>query len=61
MKTPIKAGSKVIVVEGMHQGETGVVTSLARQYDEGSMRWNVWFDNDKGHKIKTRLSWIREL
>lgn len=59
-KTAIKAGSKVLCVEGVDQGESGTVTHTQRLFDGGHMRWVVWFDNDKGKKIRTRLNWVRE-
>lgn len=59
----IKSGSQVICVEGVHQGEKGKVTSVFRRYDEESvqMRKMVSFENERGRRITTRLSWCREI
>lgn len=55
----IKKGSTVLIVEGPHQGERGVVTQLLRIFDADSkvMRWTVWING----RIKTRLNWVREV
>jgi ribosomal protein L24 len=62
MPTAIKKGSKVLVVEGPSKGREGTVTKLAREYDREMQvtRWTVWLDTGKW-KIKTRLSWVREV
>jgi len=62
MPTAIKKGSKVLVVEGPSKGREGMVTKLAREYDREMQvtRWTVWLDTGKW-KIKTRLSWVREV
>lgn len=59
MPNTIKKGSKVIVVEGNHQGEQGTVTQLQRIFDADSkvMRWTVWING----RIKTRLNWVMEI
>lgn len=59
MPNTIKKGSNVVVVEGPDQGYTGVVTQLQRIFDPDDKvtRWTVWI----GGKIKTRLSWVREI
>lgn len=64
MPNTIKKGSKIVVVEGAKQGELGIVTKVAKKYDEADRiyRWTVWAESlDGGHRIKTRLSWVREL
>ena len=63
MPNTIKSGSRVLVVEGIHQGEKGKVTSVARRFDEdsGQSRKVVTFENEHGRRITTRLSWCREL
>jgi ribosomal protein L24 len=59
----IKKGTRVIVVEGADQGEKGIVTSIFRRYDEDdrATRKMVSFENETGHRITTRLAWVREL
>jgi len=61
--TTIKKGVKVIVVEGADQGEKGTVTSIFRRYDEDdrATRKMVSFEDETGHRITTRLAWVREL
>jgi ribosomal protein L24 len=59
MPTKIKKGSTVLVVEGPHQGERGIVSQIQHVFDVNSrvMRWTVWIDG----RIKTRLKWVREI
>jgi|KBSMisStandDraft_5_1062788.scaffolds.fasta_scaffold28045_8 ribosomal protein L24 len=59
MPNKIKKGSTVVIVEGPQQGAQGKVTQLIRAFDADAkvMRWTVWING----KIKTRLSWVREL
>lgn len=63
MTTKIQKGTRVIVVEGVEQGSKGVVTSVFRRYDEDScaMRKVVTLEDEDGHRITTRLAWVREL
>ena len=64
MPTTIKKGTEVLVVEGPNQGVRGTVTQLQRVFDADSkvMRWTVWVDGGDGYgRIKTRLSWVREV
>jgi ribosomal protein L24 len=61
--TTIKKGVRVIAVEGADQGEKGIVSSVFRRYDEDdkATRKMVSFENETGHRITTRLAWVREL
>ena len=64
MAPPLKKGAKILVVEGVQQGSQGIVTMVRRIFDEEDQktRWVVWADAlDGGDRIKTRLSWVREL
>lgn len=62
MPTTIKPGSWVICVEGPSQGERGKVTTVARRYDEDSQQTTkmVTFETERGRRITTRLSFVRE-
>lgn len=62
MPTTIKSGSQVVCVEGIHQGEHGKVTTVARRYDEDSQQTTkmVTFETERGRRITTRLSFVRE-
>lgn len=63
MPTTIKSGTQVLCVEGAHKGEHGTVTTVARRYDEDSQQTTkmVTFETDKGKRVTTRLSWVREV
>lgn len=63
MPTTIKSGSQVLCVEGPHQGERGKVTSVFRRFEEDdrTTRKLVSFENERGRRITTRLSWVREI
>ena len=64
MKTTLKKGDKIIVVEGAQLGEKGIITNIQRVYvqEDRVTRWMVWADGiEGGDRIKTRLSWVREL
>jgi ribosomal protein S4E len=63
MPSTIKKGTLVLVVEGADQGSKGKVTSIFRKYDEEdrATRKMVSFEDESGHRITTRLAWVREL
>ena len=63
MPQDIKRGSKIVVVEGIQCGMEGTVTLVQREYDKDDRvtRWMVWADGQHGDRIKTRLSWVREV
>lgn len=58
-----KKGDKIIVVEGPLIGEEGIVTKVAKKYDEydRKYRWMAWLETSGSKTIKTRLNWVREL
>jgi ribosomal protein L24 len=63
MPSPIKKGTRVLVVEGVEQGSKGVITSVFRRYDEDdrARRKMVSIEDETGRVITTRLSWVRLL
>lgn len=64
VKQDIKKGTKILVTEGPDAGSEGIVSMVKRVYDEGTrtLRWTVWAESlNGGERIKTRLSWVREI
>lgn len=57
--TTIHTNSRVLVVEGPHQGDVGKVVKVLRIYDGGTNLKQVEIERDDGVFFRTRVAFVR--